>query len=364
MTRVMIVDDSVVMRRVITMALTGEPAIEVVGSAANGKEALELIDDLQPDLMTLDIEMPELDGLQTVTALRSRGHTIPVIMFSTLTSTSAQATLDALALGASDYVTKPSGTASLVQAIDTVREQLLPKIRQLAGAPVRALNNASAGADRAAHVIPHQINIWPSADRRATALVIGASTGGPDAVATLVASLPERLQIPAFIVQHMPPVFTRLYAERLNRLSALNVREACEGDTPEPGTILVAPGDWHMAVAGSPPTVTLCQSQKENAVRPAADVLFRSAAMAYSAGTVAVVLTGMGQDGLEGARAIKSAGGRVIVQDESSSVVWGMPGAIAGAGLADEVLPIPQLAEYICQSLLLPSRPTATRGSR
>jgi len=348
--RVVVVDDSALVRRLVTTALRGAPDIEVVGVAEDGIAAIEVVDRLKPDVVTLDIEMPRLDGLGALDGIRANHPRLPVIMFSTLTERGASATLDALSRGASDYVTKPSNTGQIADGIAVIRDQLVPRIRALAG-----MRKLAPGLGRTAP--PTRRRTSPTAPVRA--LVIGCSTGGPDALARMLPMLPADLGVPVLVVQHMPPVFTAQLAQRLDRVSALTVREAVDLDALVPGTVLLAPGDFHLRVAASGVSrrAVLDQGPQENFCRPAVDVLFRSAVEVYGAGVLGVVLTGMGQDGLVGARAITEAGGRVLVQDAETSVVWGMPGAIAGAGLADKILPLEQLPAAITTVIRSSTRP-------
>jgi two-component system chemotaxis response regulator CheB len=323
-----VVDDSVVIRRLICHALEQDPLIEVVGVAPNGAIALDRIAHLEPDVITLDIEMPEMDGLAMLRSLRPRFPKVRVVMFSTLTERGAAATLEALALGADDYVTKASNAGSLDVSLDSLRRELLPKIRQFFSPP---------------NVVPALRSTLPSAaSSRSDVIAIGISTGGPSALATLIPQLPPKLRVPVLVVQHMPPLFTRLLAERLDAQTPLDVREAGPGDPIIAGRVYIAPGDFHMrAVRGKcGAEVSLDQAPPLNSCRPAVDALFASVADLYGAAATGAVLTGMGQDGLEGARQLKSKGATVIVQDEASSVVWGMPGAVAGAGLADQIVPL------------------------
>jgi two-component system chemotaxis response regulator CheB len=342
--RVLVVDDSVVIRQVVSDALRGDPNIEVVGVAENGKVALEKIASLQPDVITLDLEMPELDGISTLRELRKRGSRVPVVVFSTLTERGASATLEALACGAADYLCKPSSQRNITTTIERIRAELIPKVHALharvqaktapvkAPAPTLAQQNTSA-------LGPVQV------------IVIAVSTGGPGALAELIPKLPAQLQQPVLIVQHMPPVFTRVLAERLSATSQLKVSEAKHQDRIEPGRVLIAPGDYHMRIAGGPREawVTLDQQPAENGCRPAADPLFHSAADVFGATALGVVLTGLGRDGTRGATMIKRAGGQVLVQDEATSTVWGMPGSVVQAGMASRVLPLAQLARVLAE---------------
>lgn len=346
--RVLVVDDALVVRKLVTEVLAADPDIEVVGTASNGRLALGKIAQLSPDLVTLDIEMPELDGLATLVELRKTWRHLPVIMFSALTERAASATLDALARGASDYVTKPSHAGSAGGAQERIREQLIPRIKALCGH-----RRAAATAPRVMHTpvplprapIPPRTGLPPRAD----ILAIGVSTGGPNALAEVVPALPAGFPLPVVIVQHMPPLFTRFLAERLAAHSALAVREGEEGAALEPGVVWVAPGNYHMTLRrdGERVRIALDQQPPENSCRPAVDPLFRSVAELYGPGALAVILTGMGHDGLAGAEAVRRAGGVVLAQDEATSVVWGMPGAVVGAGLAEAVLPLNRMAAEV-----------------
>jgi two-component system, chemotaxis family, protein-glutamate methylesterase/glutaminase len=337
--RVLIVDDSVVVRKLLCDALASSADIEVAGTASSGALALAKIPQLNPDVITLDIEMPGLNGIQTLTEIRKLYPKLPVIMFSTLTERGAAITLEALSLGASDYMTKPSNSESLANAMEQVQRELTAKIVSLGGrargitATARAILTAKTRSR------------W----QRIDVVAIGTSTGGPNALAEVVPFLPEDFPVPVVIVQHMPPLFTRLLAERLNSQSRISVREAEAGKILEPGQAWIARGDFHMTVARHARDVVLNLNQDppENSCRPAVDVLFRSVAKVYGPGVLAVVMTGMGSDGGRGAAYIREAGGEVLVQDEATSVVWGMPGAVVGAGAADEICALPEIGQKI-----------------
>jgi two-component system chemotaxis response regulator CheB len=389
MISVLVVDDSVVVRRLIVDALGGARDIEVAGTASNGLLAQAKIDQLKPDVITMDIEMPQMDGIAAVRELRKRHPRTPVIMFSTLSATGASATLEALSAGATDYVTKPSNLGSITESIAAVREQLVPKIRALAGgsrplspparpavsrpgpAPVRP------GLAAPGRPVPPATSIAPAAygapavsgapagsgapgrpprrgpHGRVDILAIGSSTGGPDALTKVLQGLPPELPVPVVVTQHMPPVFTRMFAERLDRSTPMAVVEAGDGMEVTAGTAYIAPGDKHMMLhrRGVTTVIRLSSAPPENSCRPAVDVMFRSVAALYGSSAYAVVLTGMGQDGRGGAKVLRDAGAEVLAQDEKSSVVWGMPGAVVSAGLADEVLPLDRIASCLLTRL-------------
>jgi two-component system chemotaxis response regulator CheB len=353
---VLVVDDSVVIRRLVTDALQVEPDIRVVGTAPNGKVALAKIDQLAPDVVTLDIEMPIMDGLTTIKEIRKTHAKLPVIMFSTLSVAGGAATLEALASGASDYVTKPANVGSVRESMASVREQLVPRIRALCGRRAPAVRAPSRPIVAAAPSGPPQ---------RIDILAVGCSTGGPEALTTVMTRMPADLPVPVVVVQHMPPVFTRLFAERLDRAGKLRVVEATDGLTLVPGTVYVAPGDRHLEVVrtGTVTRTRLHDGPPECFCRPAVDVLFRSVASAYRGSALGLVLTGMGQDGKRGSEMLREAGSRVIVQDEATSVVWGMPGAVAGAGLAEAVLPLDQIGSAVLERITAMRRPPQPAGA-
>ncbi|MCK6546894.1 chemotaxis response regulator protein-glutamate methylesterase [Myxococcota bacterium] len=343
--RVLVVDDSVVVRRLVTDALGTDPTIEVVGTAPNGRIALAKIPQVNPDLVTLDIEMPELDGLSTLPLLRAKYPKLPVIMFSTLTQRGAAATLDALRLGATDWVTKPANVGSVVVAQQRIRDELIPKIHNLTG-HVSLPHQATMDL----HIPPTAPKLTPSVGlKKIDVVCIGVSTGGPNALAAVIPQLPRDLGVPVVIVQHMPALFTQLLARRLSVGTGMQVDEGRAGGAVLPGRAWLAPGDWHMIVERKDDRVSigLNQAPPENSCRPAVDVLFASVAKVYGGRALGVVLTGMGQDGLRGGEKIVDAGGSLIIQDEATSVVWGMPGAVARAGLAEEILPLDRIAQNI-----------------
>ena len=351
--RVLIVDDSVVVRKVVSDALTVDPGIAIAGTAADGRIALAKIPLLTPDLITLDVEMPGLNGIETLKEIRRLYPKLPVIMFSTMTERGAAITLDALSLGAADYATKPSKSGDPDVAAERVRSELIPKIKAicaLRSSEPEPLLEPLRG-------VPTQNQIAPVAQRqdssRIDILAIGASTGGPNALAQMLPAFPKNFPVPIVIVQHMPPLFTRLLSERLNDKSKIAIREGEPGQIVEPGVAWIAPGDFHMTVErfGGSVRIVMNQEQPENSCRPAVDVLFRSVAKVYGANSLAVVLTGMGSDGVRGSQHIREQGGRVFVQDEASSVVWGMPGMVAEAGQADDIIPLDIMAYEIVRRI-------------
>lgn len=354
--RVLVVDDSTVIRKILSEALSSDPQIEVCGTAAHGRIALQKIPQLNPDIITLDMEMPEMDGLETLREIRKNHAKLPVVMFSTLTQQGASATMEALALGASDYVTKPANVGSVNEAIAAIRRELSPKIKALCNVAEQPRRPIST---RPASIATRQTaKLNTNVDPRTCVLAIGSSTGGPNALQELLADIPADFSIPILVVQHMPPVFTKHLADRLNQLSPLTVKEAQHGDAIRAGGVWIAPGDSHMTLqkVGKSLTVQLDQGPPENSCRPAVDVLFRSCAKAFGQNTLSVVLTGMGRDGLRGAEAIRQAGGRVLVQDEASSIVWGMPRAVAESGLANAVIPLNQMRQHISKLVQPPKR--------
>jgi two-component system chemotaxis response regulator CheB len=344
LTRILVVDDSVVIRKLLCEILSNDPELEVIASAGDGRIALAKIAQLHPDLVTLDIEMPVMNGLETLVEIRKSDPKLPVIMFSTLTERGAAATLDALSAGASDYATKPSSTGSPAVAIDAIRAELIPKIKALARPRKLKIQRHPRPATPVRPRLKQPIEI----------VAIGTSTGGPNALAEVLPRIPPDFPVPIVVVQHMPPIFTQLLAERLAKQSRIPVAEGRAGMNLTAGQAWIAPGNFHMTVnrAGVNRRLDLNQEPPRHSCRPAVDVLFRSVAAVYHANVLGVVMTGMGADGVLGAQLIREAGGEVIIQDEASAVVWGMPGLVYAAGQADGVYPLDQLAPEITRRVL------------
>ena len=368
--RVLAVDDSAVMRGVLRTLFQTQgqkhsselPAMELCGVVEDGVECLAAVLRLRPDVVVLDLEMPRMHGLDVLERLRLEEPGLPVIMCSAYTERGARATLDALAMGAADYVMKPSEQSDFTSALETLANQLLPKIAALAGAGFQALSEVRG---QTTQQVMAESKLSPSLSAAGSTavggapveiVVIGVSTGGPSALEVMLPKLAEDFPVPVMIVQHMPKLFTGELAGRLDRICALRVREAYEGAEVLPGTIWLAPGDAHMevvetAIGHAPPggrahiaRVHLHQQRSLNHCKPSVDYLFCSAAKLYGAGTLALVMTGMGSDGLNGARCVHEAGGVVLTQNAATSAVWGMPGRVFEAGLAREPLPLTALA--------------------
>jgi two-component system chemotaxis response regulator CheB len=344
----MVCDDSSVIRSAISRMVESDPALHVVARVADGSQALAEIRQragLEPvDVLILDIEMPVMDGLSALPLLLRADPGLRIIMASTLTTRGADIALQALRLGAADYVPKPS--ASGIAGDGSFRQELIAKVKGLARI------RRAAPAARAATLPPARL-----APKRAPRLLaIGSSTGGPQALFTLIQSLGTGLRVPVVVTQHMPPKFTAILAEHITKLGAAPCAEARDNEALLPGRIYLAPGGQHLHIArGSGPAASLIarlsNDPPENFCRPAVDPMLRSASIACNGQVLAVMLTGMGHDGLLGTRAVVDAGGTAIAQDEATSVVWGMPGAIAQAGLCHAVLPLPRIADKV-QELL------------
>jgi len=331
--RVMIVDDAIVVRGLFARWIEAEPDLELIASLRNGREAVDAIDRVKPDVVVLDVDMPELDGISALPQLLSKRPGVTVIMASTLTRRNAEISLRALALGATDYITKPSSQNEINAATDFHRD-LIEKIRCLGRRARRPLHYAQQHGP---------ITLRPMPLTAPRAILIGASTGGPQALNKVLTNIDNVIaQAPVLITQHMPPTFTAILSEHLSRLTRRPVHEAVHGEEIVAGSIYMAPGGRHMSVTQSngAPVIEISNGAPINFCKPAVDPLFTSAAQVWGARALAVVLTGMGHDGLAGAHDIINAGGHVIAQDEATSVVWGMPGQVALAGLCSAVLPI------------------------
>src|SRR5713101_5293043 len=359
--RVMVVDDSVVIRGLISRWVATEPDMVVAASLRTGLDAVNQIERVNPDVAVLDIEMPELDGISALPLLLAKKRNLIIIMASTLTRRNAEISFKALSLGASDYIPKPESTRE-AGAAEIFRHDLVQKIRHL-GAKVRRAVPASPGSALAPALDrPRELLRRPVAQaqlmRRAfstqapRALLIGSSTGGPQALMALVTELGAVIdRFPVLITQHMPPTFTTILAEHLARSSHRPAREAVDGEIVKAGQIYLAPGGRHMRVArdGTDIVIALDDGPPVNFCKPAVDPLFTSAINVWQGGVLAVVLTGMGSDGMRGGKEIVAAGGSVIAQDEASSVVWGMPGAAAHAGICAAILPLNQIAPKLAR---------------
>lgn len=421
--RVMLCDDSSTMRRLIRKSIESDPRIKVVAEARNGKECVEQLPIAKPEALVLDVEMPVLGGIETVKAIRGNKQTLPIIMFSALTSRGAEATFDAIQAGANSFATKPTSTGHIEGAIKEVKNSLIPLIISLSRKPsVKrtsvVVSKKSVAAPQKGIVATKQSNPIQVVDARETPkldkpvkdivtsanrkpikhpvakaikkiasdapevsssnntrgpsvtdiIAVGVSTGGPDALEKVLSSVPKGFSIPILITQHMPAVFTTMLAQRLSQKTGHKVIEAKNGQTVRPCEILIAPGDFHMTLErkGTAVTTLLTQDPPENSCRPAVDPMFRSVASLYGQRALGIVLTGMGRDGTEGARALKAAGALVYVQDEATSVVWGMPGKTYEAGLADIVLPINEIGHAIarCSSRVISAKAISKVGSK
>ncbi|WP_043352409.1 chemotaxis-specific protein-glutamate methyltransferase CheB [Methylobacterium sp. B1] len=369
--RVLVADDSAVVRGLVARWI-GEAGFELVGTASNGRIALELMAKHDPDVVLLDIEMPELDGTTALPRMLAMSPSVQVVMMSTLTTRNADISLKCLALRAVDYIAKPESSRGVTTS-DTFRVELIERVRVFGSARarsrrprfghVRATPHAPAGPAVGHHAPAVVAHPAPAAARPATpftlrpkvrnrtqprALLIGSSTGGPRAVGEMLEGIGSAAlrRLPVLIVQHMPPIFTAVFAEHLATRTGLPAAEGKADERVEPGRIYVAPGGRHMglAAAAGGPIIKLTDGPPVNFCRPAVDVLFKDAAVVFGAATATVILTGMGSDGTNGARALTEAGGPVLAQDEATSTVWGMPGSVARAGLAEAVLPLPELA--------------------
>jgi two-component system, chemotaxis family, protein-glutamate methylesterase/glutaminase len=336
--KILIVDDSIVIRKILSDLISAQPELEVCGTAPNGKIALSKVGFLKPDLITLDIEMPEMDGLATLKELKKTHPDLPVIMVSSLTHQGAQTTIQALSLGANDYIAKPSSLNENNDSRAIFERELIPKIIHWSTQHMEEDNFPEV-------LIPKNRVI----NKKISVVIIGISTGGTTALAQVIPRLPKDFPVPILIVLHIPPVFSKTFADRLNELSGLYVKEASHGDLLLPGTVYVAPGDNHMEVKleSGKKIITLNKQEPVNFCRPSVDVMFESALDVYGKNTLAVIMTGMGSDGLASLRKLKEEGATIIAQDKESSTVWGMPGNAVKAGLADYVLPLSDIPKKL-----------------
>lgn len=342
--RVLVVDDSLLMRRVIADTINNDPALEVIDKAKNGQEALEKIFNLKPDVVTLDVNLPVIDGITVLEKIMQKQPT-RIIMISAYTREGATATMKALELGAVDFIAKPSGEISL--DIYKLKDEIISKIKLAAKIDLNRFLSTLASSE--AEQLP-QIKLFPVIKKL---VVIGASTGGPKAVLDVMQALPAGLPAAFLIVQHMPKGFTLSFAERISWQSKIKTKEAEDGDIVLADKAYVAPAGYHMLLEkqGDRLKVRLNQDALVNYVRPSVDVTLNSAVKLFGKNTVGVILSGMGKDGLEGCRKIKEKGGVVIAQDEETSVVWGMPKSVSDAGLADMVLPVAEIAGQIVKEI-------------
>ncbi len=356
--KVLIVDDSLIFRHAVQETLAGETGIEVVGSVRNGQKAMEFLQSAHADVVTLDLEMPEMDGLATLKAIQQRNsqsgaRRIGVIMLSAHTRKGADTTLRALELGAFDFIQKPN-SSSEEESIALLKRSLLPKILHfgttqilIAGRKPDSREVFPAGMPAKEHGTRAGGTVV--SPRKTDVIAIGVSTGGPKSLSEMLPLLCERTDAPILIVQHMPPTFTTSLAESLDKKCRHKVKEGKAGDSVTHNTVFIAPGGVHMVVrkSGTEVTVGINSQPPENGCRPSVDVLFRSVAAAYSRNITAIVMTGMGNDGSNSLRALKRNGARIIAQDEASSIVWGMPGSAVKTGLVDEVLPLLNISKAV-----------------
>jgi len=342
MIRVLIVDDSLVMRKTISRMLSKEGGIQVVGTAVDGRDALEKVDSLKPDVITMDIEMPVMNGLEALKHIMA-DDPIPVIMMSALTKEGAEITMEALNLGACDFVTKDFANAS--NSMETKQAELVAKIKNVARNKVKFLL-------RKLDVVKKPTSLSPDQKIRHEILAIGASTGGPPALQHILASLPKGFPVPIVIAQHMPKLFTQSFSQRLDAVSQLHVKEAEENEPLTPGVAVVAPGNTHVQLKRRGREVFIeFVNAPQYIYRPSVDLLMSSTAAIYEEQSMGVILTGMGNDGLNGMKEIRAKNGYIIAQDEDTCVVFGMPKAVISANLADAILPIDRISEEIMRVL-------------
>jgi two-component system chemotaxis response regulator CheB len=356
----MVVDDSVIVRRALADLLLKDPQISLVDTASTGHIALKKISLRPPDVVILDVDMPDLDGLATLKAIRLTHPTLPILMFSALTERAADVTLNALFSGANDYITKPYGMSDSSQVAEYISNQLISKIKSVASRLISSPTPSPPPPAPTPSIFPPnpfsspktqpRLSPPPPHPSRIDAIVIATSTGGPVALVDLLAPLPANFPIPILIVQHMPPIFTQRLAERLSRTTHLHAQEGRHGAHIRDAQVWIAPGGFHMSLLSHGTTISLALNQDppENECRPAADVLFRSAASIFQNRLLACVLTGMGRDGTAGCRLIHAAGGTIFAQDRDSAVIWSMPESVISAGLAHKILSTTAMARELC----------------
>lgn len=358
--RVMLVDDSSVIRGLLTRWLGADPAIEIVASVANGQVALNMLDRAEPEIIVLDIEMPVMDGLTALPQILKRSPNVQVLMSSTLTSKNANISLQAMSLGAADYVPKPTTNREVISS-QSFQDEIIQKIKSLAETKRKQLGlplfnggreNSGSGVKKAIAVRPKKVNIPQTVKPslvRPKIIGVGSSTGGPQALLKFIGGLKDNLTVPVVVTQHMPPSFTKILAGHLSKATGLTCVEAEEGEILKNGQVYIAPGDHHMGVENEAGRyfLTLNQDAPENFCRPAVDPMFRSLSEVFGPAVLGVILTGMGHDGLAGSQAIFDGGGTIIAQNEATSVVWGMPGAVSAAGICNAVLPLDEMANKV-----------------
>lgn len=351
MIKVLVVDDSAFMRKAITSMLQEDPEIKVIGTARDGVEAIQMVQELKPDVVTMDVEMPRMDGITALKEIMQKCP-VPVIMVSSLTTEGAKVTLEALELGAIDFI--PKNLAELSVNIVKIKGMLIDKIKTIGKRGLVKRKPLVKPAEPKIEVPKVEIpKTRVTTERKVGIVSIGTSTGGPKALQEIIPKLPKDFPVPIVIAQHMPPNFTKPFAERLDQLSQLSVKEAEEGETVKPGIVYIAPGRGHMRLKrrGIETFVSISEDKEEFIYRPSVDALMLSVADCYPGRALGVILTGMGNDGAKGCKKIKETGGRVFAQSEETCVVYGMPRAVVDAGIADKVVSLEEMAGEIINAV-------------
>lgn len=351
MIKVLVVDDSAFMRKAITSMLQEDPEIKVIGTAKNGVEAIQMVQELKPDIVTMDVEMPKMDGITALKEIMNKCP-VPVVMVSSLTTEGAKVTLEALEFGAVDFI--PKNLAELSVNIVKIKGMLIDKIKTIGRRGIVKRKPIVKATETKVEVPKIEIpKTRITTERKVGIVSIGTSTGGPKALQEIIPKLPKDLPVPIVIAQHMPPNFTKPFAERLDQLSQLSVKEAEEGETVKPGTVYIAPGRGHMRLKrkGIETFVSISEDKEEFIYRPSVDVLMLSVAECFPGRSLGVILTGMGNDGTKGCRKIKETGGRIFAQNEETCIVYGMPRAVVEAGIADKVIPLEEMAGEIINAV-------------